>query len=615
MADITASTLKIGDNNLVLRDADAQAKLATNTQDISSLKEESNYITDSENLFSNTSGEIIESTITGSGYLIFGSSGRVVIIECKPDTLYRVSKKAGGRFILGDLDHYPADRDVCTRHYADNTASTLYYKTSSTAKYLVAFVYYNATDGGDYSSMLSSVVIQAISAKDVIARGEVEKKVDAIYGYDEPLAETEYSVGVMSRTGSLNTGDASFRHCYFNIQEKTKYKVYTPQVFNQPGYPVYIFYDANGTIITYGPSDATAGETYTGDVTSPEGAVRMLVNCNSSAKGTVSENVKLTLNKAIAEGVVNYKKEQYKDKTIIFFGTSIIMPSAHSIPSYIGDILGCNIVNQAKGSSCARRGWDNKISANDEYGWTGVAWQNVFRAMGANLTEKQDLIDNYETKWRDLLGGNSDGSEGDGSGSVKPTTLSSANIAEIKACSYENLLIPYLDGTEAMPDLFVFEHARNDVNSWYGGNDSDFVGTVANENSLNRSKYGDVMYFYIQKIFEANPQAKVMIMSYYEHDSAKGAVIVPAQKQLAEYHGVYFCDVSNAVAWTQRKVTTTGYWDANHIWINSGGLQQTITRRQQALYDNLHPHSDYSGRASMRVAEIVARYIDSNIML
>lgn len=40
MADITTSTLKIGDNNLVLRDADAQAKVAVNTQDITSLKED-----------------------------------------------------------------------------------------------------------------------------------------------------------------------------------------------------------------------------------------------------------------------------------------------------------------------------------------------------------------------------------------------------------------------------------------------------------------------------------------------------------------------------------------------------------------------------------------------
>lgn len=39
MADITTNTLKIGDNNLVLRDADAQAKVAVNTQDISGLKD------------------------------------------------------------------------------------------------------------------------------------------------------------------------------------------------------------------------------------------------------------------------------------------------------------------------------------------------------------------------------------------------------------------------------------------------------------------------------------------------------------------------------------------------------------------------------------------------
>jgi hypothetical protein len=40
MADIVTSTLKIGSNNLVLRDADAQAKVAVNTRDISALKED-----------------------------------------------------------------------------------------------------------------------------------------------------------------------------------------------------------------------------------------------------------------------------------------------------------------------------------------------------------------------------------------------------------------------------------------------------------------------------------------------------------------------------------------------------------------------------------------------
>lgn len=46
MADITTSTLKVGGNNLILRDADAQAKVAVNTQDISGLKEDLADVTD-----------------------------------------------------------------------------------------------------------------------------------------------------------------------------------------------------------------------------------------------------------------------------------------------------------------------------------------------------------------------------------------------------------------------------------------------------------------------------------------------------------------------------------------------------------------------------------------
>lgn len=44
MADITTNTLKIGDNNLILRDADAQAKLATNTQKIATLEADTSQL-------------------------------------------------------------------------------------------------------------------------------------------------------------------------------------------------------------------------------------------------------------------------------------------------------------------------------------------------------------------------------------------------------------------------------------------------------------------------------------------------------------------------------------------------------------------------------------------
>ena len=33
----------------------------------------------------------------------------------------------------------------------------------------------------------------------------------------------------------------------------------------------------------------------------------------------------------------------------------------------------------------------------------------------------------------------------------------------IEANSFENLLLPYLNGTHPMPDLFIFDHGHNDV--------------------------------------------------------------------------------------------------------------------------------------------------------
>lgn len=44
MADIVTNTLQIGSNNLVLRDADAQAKLTTNTQNITQLQADTNQL-------------------------------------------------------------------------------------------------------------------------------------------------------------------------------------------------------------------------------------------------------------------------------------------------------------------------------------------------------------------------------------------------------------------------------------------------------------------------------------------------------------------------------------------------------------------------------------------
>lgn len=98
MADIVTNTLQIGSNNLVLRDADAQAKLTTNTQNItqlqadtSTLKEDlSNVYVPSENIYNqatdrhginiNGSGVITEdASYKASDYIYVGGGNKVTI--------------------------------------------------------------------------------------------------------------------------------------------------------------------------------------------------------------------------------------------------------------------------------------------------------------------------------------------------------------------------------------------------------------------------------------------------------------------------------------------------------------------------------------------------------
>ena len=290
-----------------------------------------------------------------------------------------------------------------------------------------------------------------------------------------------------------------------------------------------------------------------------------------------------------------------KNKNIVFFGTSIpagtvkIDEVDQSIPSYMGELLHATVINESLGSSMARLGWNSSKTENDSYGWTGRAWQNVFRAMGATLEEKRDLIENYETKWRDLIGGDFEGSSGDGSGTGKPMTLTSKMESDILSWSYENKLIPYLNGTKTRPDLFIFEHGHNDYAPDMSGIPSANPDDI---NGYNRSLYSDVMAFYFRLIWEANPQARILIVSHYANDTEKSKRIFDAQKECAEHNKVWFCDIANNVGWSQQKVTVNGV---------------PKTRLEQCLPDALHPSTDTSGNAVKRESKIIANYIKAFI--
>jgi hypothetical protein len=163
-----------------------------------------------------------------------------------------------------------------------------------------------------------------------------------------------------------------------------------------------------------------------------------------------------------------------------------------------------------------------------------------------------------------------------------------------------------------MPDLFIFEHGRNDTSGLTTGIASVNPDDI---NDLDRCLFGDVMAFYIRLIWQANPRAKILIVSNYENDSSFYHNVYPAQKEVAESNKVWFCDVANNIGWSSvKKMTTTGYW-SNGIWVASGGQSHTITCLEAAFPDKVHPHTDKSGNAIMRESQIIADFIKSHIIL
>lgn len=330
----------------------------------------------------------------------------------------------------------------------------------------------------------------------------------------------------------------------------------------------------------------------------------------------------MTMADMIDKSNVVPKKSEYEGKTAVFFGTSIpagvvnINGASYSIPTYVGKLLNMTVINESVGSSMARRGWKDKESSQDPYGWTDIPWQNVFLGMGKNLSECDDLINNYDSKWKNLIGGDFAPAGQDGTGVGKPNSMVDPWPSRIRASSYENKLLPYLNGTKPMPNLFIFEHGHNDIKSF----ERDTLTGIASINpddisGFDRSLYGDVMAFYIRLIKSYNPSAKILIVSNYENDSVGYQRVFTSQKEAAESNKVWFCDVANKIGWSDtKKITTTGYWN-NGIWVNSGGSYQTITFLSAAFPDRVHPHTDLSGKAIIREAEIIAKFIEANISL
>lgn len=334
-----------------------------------------------------------------------------------------------------------------------------------------------------------------------------------------------------------------------------------------------------------------------------DGVSYLAVCCYNLQVETI--NVEVVSNEFVIELYNNYTKLKNKiesdnsnfwfNKKIVWFGTSI--PAAglyglnneNSYPNRVGKILGATVFNEAVGSSSLVGKKESLISENNPYGFNNN-FEVASRAMCLTTEEKQWIIDNYNNA--NVFQNN------------VPDKLSEDDKQFILSCSYQTKLDKYLTD-ETLPDLFVFDHGHNDLIT----TESQGIEETYNPNSPNLYTFRGCMDFLIKRILAFNPHAKIIIIGEYENDLHPN--ISKYQNDVAIKYNFPICKQWEKYGWTQNKITTKHKWE-NGYFVKS--LENTtMTILNSWLPDNVHPSSDYSGKALKYIAEHLATWIKSNI--
>ncbi|MDR6564966.1 MULTISPECIES: hypothetical protein [unclassified Arcicella] len=283
--------------------------------------------------------------------------------------------------------------------------------------------------------------------------------------------------------------------------------------------------------------------------------------------------------------VDNSNPSGWKGKTIFWLGTSI--PEGGLYPTNSAVNLGATAINKAVGSSMVR------ISRADGT-INSLAWQNVCYSLSHTIAEKQDLIDNWAT-YRLILSNN------------PPTTLDATEQAKILSCSYENRLLPYLNGTFPMPDLFVFDHGRNDNLS----SDTDTQYTTVPSVRNDRRYYMGAMNYLIDLIYQYNPYARIAFVGHYENwDFSRVSV---GQQNLANYWQLPILKTWEHTGFSQNIVVGSHTLWSVAPWSNyipSGqNTALDMNMRRVMLPDYIHPSSATNGKPQALLTAIITNWL------
>lgn len=328
---------------------------------------------------------------------------------------------------------------------------------------------------------------------------------------------------------------------------------------------------------------------------------------------------------------ITYSEPQsnyWTGKTIWWCGTSI---PAGGYPQMAGEMLGATVINTATGGSMCRA----NVRTGD---YNGVNISNITSSLSMTSEEVERFIDNY-SQIRQL-----------DKNKNLPETLDDAYKNRMRQGTFEVKLMPYLDGTKPMPDLWIIDHGHNDwkyrdskgnidialeptranIDSGELAEDTfmtetidgvpyarlqSFLGSFENIDpaklddfvcSLNRNCYYGSLNFITTLILVHNPRARFMMIGNYsnEHSGETGyASLIPAQKAWAADWCFPFCDVASCLGTSQHIIPGTSNFFDDYVFHYDTNVFHIYCP------DGVHPSSDSSQYALEIYAGIVAEFI------
>ena len=328
---------------------------------------------------------------------------------------------------------------------------------------------------------------------------------------------------------------------------------------------------------------------------------------------------------------ITYSEPQsnyWTGKTIWWCGTSI---PAGGYPQMAGKMLGATVINTATGGSMCRA----NVRTGD---YNGVNISNITSSLSMTSEEVERFIDNY-SQIRQL-----------DKNKNLPETLDDAYKNRMRQGTFEVKLMPYLDGTKPMPDLWIIDHGHNDwkyrdskgnidialeptranIDSGELAEDTfmtetidgvpyarlqSFLGSFENIDpaklddfvcSLNRNCYYGSLNFITTLILVHNPRARFMMIGNYsnEHSGETGyASLIPAQKAWAADWCFPFCDVASCLGTSQHIIPGTSNFFDDYVFHYDTNVFHIYCP------DGVHPSSDSSQYALEVYAGIVVEFI------